>query len=79
MNKLLIAINNSGMTKQNFAERVQIPYYRVATILYGQGSLSDSEEKRVEEVFGSNIFFTDNYTKCLEDNTSNKTRKETKL
>lgn len=56
MNKLLIAINNSGMTKQNFAERAQIPYYRVATVLYGQDSLSDLEEKRVEEVFGSNIF-----------------------
>lgn len=58
MEKLISAIINSGETKQCFAEKTHIPFYRIAMILYKKDVLSDEEEKKIISVYGENIFFT---------------------
>ena len=56
MDNLLKAIYNSKMNKQDFAEAVKIPYYRVAEILYGNATLTKEEKSSIIGVFGNNIF-----------------------
>lgn len=56
MSKLWNAINNAGMSKQKFAEMVKMPYYRVATVLYGEDELLPEEEKKIGATFGLDIF-----------------------
>lgn len=57
MKNLSNIIKDLGITKQEFAELVHIPYYRIATILYGNDTLTDKEKSNIEYVFGSDIFF----------------------
>lgn len=56
MDKLLNAIKNSKLSKQEFANMTHISYQRIATILYGQSSLTDDEESEIIAVLGKDIF-----------------------
>lgn len=56
MDKLLNAIKNSKLSKEDFANMVGIPYYRIAQILYGLSSLYDDEENKITAIFGEHIF-----------------------
>ena len=56
MRMLSIAIKNAGMTMQKFADLSQIPYYRIALILYGHDFLSKEEQYKIKKAFGDNIF-----------------------
>lgn len=56
MINLSVVIDSVGLSKQQFAEATQIPYYRIATILYNQDGLTSDEEKKIISVFGNDIF-----------------------
>ena len=56
MDKLVKAIHNSQMSKQDFAKTSHIPYYRVAEILYGNDCLTKEEERQIVSAFGDKIF-----------------------
>lgn len=56
MVSLSTVIRRTGLTKQRFAEITQIPYYRIAMILYGQDCLTSYEKSKITGVFGKPIF-----------------------
>ena len=71
MSKLWNAINNVGMSKQKLAEMVKMPYYRVATILYGEDELLPEEEERIGGAFGFDVFYPKLHEMCRKERRTN--------
>ena len=64
MTELRRILKENDINPSYFAAQTDIPYTRIAQVIYGEAVLSESEVAQIKQIYGQN-FFKHNYTVCV--------------